>query len=127
MRSKYGTFPEYHTSLDNLNFVSPQGLQGGYEINRLCIEALEDNHIYECSITCEPKMIKRNLRPKNWHLRHSGGGEKMRKQVRDMMNVIFYCDGDHDLVDISNKVGISFQDCSKLLKKLEKNGIIHRR
>lgn len=30
-RSKFGEFPEYHTSADNMSFVSPQGFQGSYD------------------------------------------------------------------------------------------------
>ena len=33
MRTRYGDYKEYHTSDDNLDFISPEGLQGGYEIN----------------------------------------------------------------------------------------------
>ena len=44
MRSKYGSYKEYHTSLDNLtNVVTAKGLEGGYEINRLAIEVVENN------------------------------------------------------------------------------------
>jgi aminopeptidase-like protein len=126
MRSKYGTFSEYHTSLDNLDFVSPAGLQGGFEVNKRCLEALELNDYYDNCIICEPKMIKRDLKPDKWHLRHFVDGEKMKKQVRDMMNVVFYCDGEHDLIDISNKVDINYETCHKCLKKLEKSGIIEK-
>ena len=38
MRSKYGEYPEYHTSLDDLNFISSKGLFGGYNIVKKCIE-----------------------------------------------------------------------------------------
>jgi len=124
MRSKYGTFPEYHTSKDDLNFVSPEGLAGGFSIAKKCIEALEINEKYENCITCEPKMSKRDLRPKDWHNRHSGGKEDMRKNVRDMMNVMFYCDGDHDLIDLSNKIEIPFHKCQEYIKLLRNNGII---
>ena len=44
MRSKYGEFPEYHTSLDNLDLVTESGLIGGYMAIRKSIEILEKSY-----------------------------------------------------------------------------------
>ena len=47
MRTKYGQYPEYHTSLDNLeNVVAPSGLDGGYWSLRKAIKLLEHNKVY---------------------------------------------------------------------------------
>ena len=43
MRTKYGKYPEYHTSGDNMTLISEDGLLGGFEINQKCIKALEIN------------------------------------------------------------------------------------
>ncbi len=45
MRTKYREFPEYHTSLDNLEFVTPAGLEGSFDLHRDCIELLERNRL----------------------------------------------------------------------------------
>jgi len=126
MRSKYGTYPEYHNSLDNLEYVSPEGLLGGFNINKICIEALEGNAIYENRFVCEPKMMKYNLRPKDWHLRRAGSKSNSRKYVRDMMNILFYCDGKHDLIELADRVELNFKDCHNYVKLLYNKGIIKK-
>ena len=62
MRTKYGKYKEYHTSLDNLNnVVSPKGLEGGYNIVKKAIEVLENSCIPITNFLCEPQMSKKKL------------------------------------------------------------------
>ena len=64
MRTKYGMYDEYHTSLDDIeNVVTPGGLEGGYRSVRLCIEGLENNYYPLVNILGEPQMGKRGLYP----------------------------------------------------------------
>jgi aminopeptidase-like protein len=128
MRSKYGTYPEYHTSLDNLDLVTPTGLAGGFNMVQKSIEILELNCKYENIVICEPKRNKRNLRPENWHRRRSGATNEieMKTFVKDVMNIIFYCDGQHDLIDLSNRLKISFNKCHEYVVLLKNNGVIRR-
>ena len=119
MRSKYGTYPEYHNSKDDLSLVTPTGLEGAFKIAKRCIDAIECNEKYVTSFACEPKMIKRGLHPKDWFMRRAGGiSPKTWKSVRDMMNVIFYCDGKNDVIDIANILDITFEECSEYAKEL---------
>jgi len=95
MRSKYGSYPEYHTSLDNLNVVTPLGLQGGFDVLRDIIELLEKNKIYQTRCYAEPQLGRRGL--------YSTLGTKDSSQyAKDLMNFIAYADGINDLIDISN-------------------------
>ena len=125
MRSKYGTYPEYHNSNDNLDFVTPDGLFGAFKVLEKCIDAIESNEIYITAFPCEPKMIKRNLHPKDWFMRRAGGiSPKTWKSVRDMMNVIFYCDGAHDVIDIANTLDIPFDECAEYCQILKESGVL---
>jgi aminopeptidase-like protein len=117
MRSKYGTYPEYHTSLDNLNYISPQGLQLSYDIYIRIIDVIENNKIYIFNVLGEPQLGKRGLYP-NISSKDSGSS------VRDMMNIITYLDGSNDLIDIILITGVNYPNLKSLTKILIKNNLI---
>ena len=60
-RTKYGEFPEYHTSLDNFNVVTLKGIKGGYNVAKKSIIILLNKIIPKNKILCEPQMGKRGL------------------------------------------------------------------
>ena len=61
MRSKYGTYKEYHTSLDNFDFVSIKGLRGGFKILKESIKNLDSSLITRPKFLCEPHLSKYKL------------------------------------------------------------------
>jgi aminopeptidase-like protein len=119
MRSKYATYPEYHTSDDNMSFISPEGLFGGFEINRKCIEAIELNVNYQSSILGEPKMDKRGLR-------NTLGAPKVLPEVtKNIMNFLMYSDGS-SLIDIADRIGLNIFEANEIAKILLKENLIFK-
>lgn len=116
-RSKYGTYPEYHTSLDNLDFISKEGLYGGYDKLAKSIVLLEKNMYYKISTPCEPQLGKRGLYP-------TVSGPSHAPEVRRMMNFIAYCDGTNDIIDIADIIGVAAEDLYDLIDKLKQNNLI---
>lgn len=112
MRSKYGTYPEYHTSLDDLNFISPSGLAGGANAVMQAIDVLEHNIAPKVLVFGEPQLGKRGLYP-NMSVKGSAS------TVRNMMNMISYCDGKHSLLDIAEKIDAPFSELAGYVIKLK--------
>jgi aminopeptidase-like protein len=117
MRTKYGAYPEYHTSLDDLNLVTPAGLGGGYEVLKKAIECLEFNETSSSTVFCEPQLGKRGLYP-TISTKSSGG------QVRDMMNFLAYSDGQLSYLEIAEKINIPLWDLKEIIEKLKKEEVI---
>lgn len=119
MRSKYGEYPEYHTSDDDLSLISPEGLNGTFEMLRRCIGGLEANCVYESSFSCEPQLGKRGLYP-------TLSTRETAAQVRTMMNVIGYADGHTDLLTIADRIGEPIEVCAELAEKLFAAGVLRK-
>ena len=117
MRSKYGEYPEYHTSLDDLSFVTPQGLECGFKAIQSAIDIIECNVKPLVSVYCEPQLGKRKLYP----LVSKKGVDN---NTRAMMNFISYCDGNNTLLEIDDMIGKPFSEVKVFLDKLIKHKLI---
>jgi len=117
MRSKYGEYPEYHTSLDDLKFISPDGLQGGYIALKKSLEILEFNCYPKVTVLCEPQLGIRDLYP-SLSIKNTNIG------VREILNLISYSDGTKSLLDISIIINTPFWKLLPMLDILVKKGLI---
>ena len=117
MRTKYGSYPEYHTSLDDLNLVTPEGLYGGYEALRKAIETIEFNDVMSSTVLCEPHLGKRGLYP-------TITTKKSGSQGRDMMNFLAYVDGTLSNLEIAEIIGTPLWELSETIEILKNEGVI---
>ena len=119
MRSMYATYPEYHTSLDDLSVVTPLGLQGAFDVMRRCIELVEGNARWRTVVAGEPQLGRRGLYPTT-----SFAGSH--DPVRTMVDVLAYCDGNHDVLDLANRVGAPSRVVLDILQRLADAAVIER-
>ena len=118
MRTKYGRYPEYHSSLDDLkNVVTPDGLEGGYEAIRLSIEAIENNCYPQVTVLGEPQLGKRGLYP-------TISTKNSASEVRFMMELITWSDGNHSLLEIAEKCNVPIWELYPLIKKLKNHKLL---
>ena len=117
MRSKYGEYPEYHTSLDDLSLVTSSGLEGGFTALKKTLEIIEQNVFPKTTVLGEPQLGKRGLYPK---LSTKTSGE----QIRAMMNLISYCDGNKSLLEVADLINEPFMELVPLVEKLVDNGLL---
>lgn len=110
-RSKYGEYPEYHTSLDDMNFISPKGLQGAYEVYEGILNALEYNDFYRIKCLCEPQLGKRGMYPT---VSKKGSYDV----VKSMVDFIAYADGKRDLIAVSDLIRVPIEQLIPIIIKL---------
>jgi aminopeptidase-like protein len=119
MRSPHGSFPEYHTSADNLDFVRPEYLEQSLARYRDVVEVLEANRRYvNLNPKCEPQLGKRGL-----YSAIGGDSEAARKQLA-MLWVLNLSDGYHSLLDIAERSGIHLAIVSSVARVLEQHELL---
>lgn len=118
-RSKFMEYPEYHTSLDNLDLISPEGLEGSLVMLTDVVRALDANFRPECMVPCEPQLGKRGLYP-------TLSTKQTRQIVGQMMDLIAYSDGSRDLLEIAERIEAYIGDLIPLADRLVEAGVLRR-
>ena len=102
MRGRHGQFPEYHTSGDNLDFISDERMRESYELILSILETLDGNRTYRNTAPYgEPQLGARGL------YRALGGTSIPNLQLA-MLWTLNLSDGQNSLLDIARRAGISF-------------------
>jgi aminopeptidase-like protein len=102
MRSIWGSFPEYHTSADNLDFIQPARLAESLRVCVAIVDVLEGNRTYRnLSPYCEPQLGRRNLY-------RTTGGEAISEEINARLWVLNLSDGEHSLLEIAERSGLPF-------------------
>ena len=118
MRSVWGSFPEYHTSADNLDFIHPVQLAESVRVGAAILDVLEQNrHYRNLNPYCEPQLGKRNLY-------RSTGGEGIGTEVNARLWVLNLSDGEHSLLDIAERSHLPFSTISDAADLLCQSGLL---
>ncbi len=119
MRTRFGDFKEYHTSLDNLKFITPKALEKSYEMIISLIKILENNKTYISNVYGEPFLTKYDLKNEI-----SGFNKPLKKDTKTMLDIVAYSNGKNDLIDISKILNKDFYYLISISSILEKLKII---
>jgi aminopeptidase-like protein len=118
MRSVWGTFPEYHTSADNLSFIQPLQLAASLRVCTAIVDVLENNRRY-CNQNpyCEPQLGRRDLY-------RSTGGDTIGAEITARLWVLNLSDGKHSLLDIADRSALPFQAILDAAELLSQSGLL---
>ena len=116
-RTKYGEYPEYHTSLDNFELVTLKGLKGGFEVAKESIIILLKNIYPKTDILCEPQMGKRGLYP-------TLSTKEDNYMTRKYMDFLQYADGKSSIEQISKIIKTNLSTTKKIYVILKKKNLI---
>ena len=117
-RSKYGTYDEYHTSADNLEFVSGASLFESYSLFVSIVSRIESQRVPKVKVLCEPQLGKRGL----FSTVSRTGTYSI--ELLNIVNVISYLDGAHTIDEISEICQIDRREVSQIIQILDDQGLI---
>jgi len=117
-RSKYGSYPEYHTSDDNFNVVTKKGLAGAIDVLVNSITEIEKTIFPKYRFLCEPNLGKRGLYPLM-------GAKKIDSQIRNIKDFLTYSDGLTTLEEIAVLLNLDVEDATNLFEKLLEKGVVY--
>ncbi|QKV20542.1 DUF4910 domain-containing protein [Oricola thermophila] len=118
-RSAFGTFPEYHTSADNLDFIAPEHLRTSFDIIMKVIEIVEADYTpVNLSPKGEPQLGRRGL------YSSIGGDSGGVTSVMPLLWVLNLADGKHTLLDMAERSGMPFGELLRAAQLLREADLL---
>jgi aminopeptidase-like protein len=121
MRSTWDTFPQYHTSADDLEFVTARALGESLELYYRIAEALESAETFSATLPYgEPQLSPRGLYPT------TGAQRNIAQSRRDMMFLLNWCDGQGDLIAGADRIDRPIWVLRPIAERLAAHDLLQR-
>jgi aminopeptidase-like protein len=118
MRSMYGSYPEYHTSLDNLDFLSSAALRESIDVYERILRVIDVNEtLLRREPKCEPQLGRRGLYG-------TLGTRDSSRFSEALLWVLNYADGEHDLLDVADMSGMAFSELAGAAAAAREAGLV---
>lgn len=125
VKDKYHAYPQYHTSADDLAFVSGRDLAATLGVYLAVIERLEANRAWRSlNPHGEPMLGRRGLYPALGGAIAQPAAASDHAELTAMRWVLFFSDGRHDLLAIAEKSGLTLPALARAATKLVANGLL---
>jgi aminopeptidase-like protein len=119
-RTPHGRFPEYHTSADNLEFVTPESLSEALATYLRVVDVLDDNRRYINRYPKgEPRLGRHGIYP-------TVGGGQLDQDHLAMLWVLNLSDDRHTLLDVADKSGLPFATIRRAAQVLSDHGLLEK-
>ncbi|MCK5811510.1 MAG: DUF4910 domain-containing protein [Clostridiales bacterium] len=119
MRSGPENYDEYHTSLDNIEFIDVEKIG---EVSKIVIEVIKNIEINDVitpkHTMCEPKLDKLDLYPK------TAGKLANKEKAFEVLNIWGFSDGKKDIIDISNLMNKKAYTLKITIEESKNNNLI---
>jgi aminopeptidase-like protein len=118
-RSRFGEFPQYHTSADNLDFMRPEHLAQSFQLIVETLDVIENDVVYRNTMPkCEPQLGKYGL------YGAIGGDREAAAANKATLWVLNLSDGRHSLLDIAERADLPFNVIRSTAQKLQQHGLL---
>jgi aminopeptidase-like protein len=118
MRSMYGSYPQYHTSLDDRSFIDFESMHETVTVYEEILAAIDSNGTFHNTLPLgEPQLGRRGLYPEV-------GGLRSALETDAIMWLLSFSDGEHDLLDIAHRSSIPVSVLSRAVDDLARAGLL---
>jgi len=119
-KARWGQFPEYHTSADNLDLINADELAESLDTLIHAVHIIETNtHYVNLNPKCEPQLGKRGLFDAI-----SGSNMNKKTYTLALLWVLNQSDGTQSLLDIAKKSGIDYNTIYSVAETLKHHDLL---
>jgi aminopeptidase-like protein len=122
-KDKYYEYPYYHTSLDNLDFISAKCIQQSLELHLKVLHKMDYERVYRSRYnTCEVMLSKHNLYPEvgGAYLNEVGGYTDLDL----ILWILFWVNENTTLRSLAHHLGVDFVVLESVAEMLVEKGIL---